>query len=42
MDTAKLFLRTLLDRAIAKGFGDADYSALFEAVNPPDVGGPSS
>jgi 3-hydroxyisobutyrate dehydrogenase len=35
-------LPLLLDRAIAKGFGDADYSALFEAVNPPDVGGPPS
>jgi 3-hydroxyisobutyrate dehydrogenase len=35
-------LSLLLERAIAKGFGDADYSALFEAVNPPEVGGPPS
>ncbi|HKY72679.1 MAG TPA: NAD(P)-dependent oxidoreductase [Nitrospira sp.] len=35
-------LSLLLERVIAKGFGDADYSALFEAVNPPDAGGPPS
>ena len=31
-------LTWILERAIAKGFGDVDYSALFEAVNPPAAG----
>ena len=31
-------LPMLLERAIANGWGDLDYSSLFEVVNPPDSG----
>jgi 3-hydroxyisobutyrate dehydrogenase len=31
-------LPLLLERAIAKGLGDLDYSSLFEVINPPDRG----
>jgi 3-hydroxyisobutyrate dehydrogenase len=31
-------LPRILDRAIAKGLGDLDYSALFDAVDPPEPG----
>jgi 3-hydroxyisobutyrate dehydrogenase len=31
-------LPALLERAIANGLGDLDYSSLFEIVNPPDSG----
>ena len=32
----------LLERAIDSGFGDLDYSSLFEVVNPPDSTSPHS
>jgi 3-hydroxyisobutyrate dehydrogenase len=32
----------ILDRAIARGLGDLDYSALFDVVNPPEPGSPLS
>ncbi|HET7909585.1 MAG TPA: NAD(P)-dependent oxidoreductase, partial [Nitrospira sp.] len=35
-------LTWILERTIAKGFGDVDYSALFEAVNPPAASTPPS
>jgi 3-hydroxyisobutyrate dehydrogenase len=35
-------LPLILERAIASGLGDLDYSALFDVVNPPDSGSPRS
>jgi len=35
-------LPLLLERAIDSGFGDLDYSSLFEVVNPPDSTSPHS
>jgi 3-hydroxyisobutyrate dehydrogenase len=35
-------LPQILERAIANGLGDLDYSALFDIVNPPESGSPLS
>lgn len=35
-------LPRILERAIARGWGELDYSALFEVVNPPEPGSPLS
>jgi 3-hydroxyisobutyrate dehydrogenase len=35
-------LSQILERAITKGLGELDYSALFDVVNPPEPGSPRS
>jgi len=35
-------LSQILERAITKGLGELDYSALFDVVNPPEPGSPLS